>query len=395
MRLRAWWLCLLVWMLPAFALAQTPGQPVKASLATMAPGDQFWSVFGHNALILEFADRPAQSYNFGYFDFNEPGFLRNFVFGEMAYLAVRLPADRDLGNYLSDGRAVWMQELALDPAQLSALFALLETHVRPENARYRYDYFRNNCSTKLRDALDTVTGGAVRAALVRRSHGYNFRGLALAQSGGVPWMYAGMHAGLGRGADRPLSLWDESYIPALLLEALREVRLPAADGSTRALVAAERALDPELSMPPARTSLPLSWPWFLLAGVVWGLLLWRAPLGLASAGGAFSSLVLGLAGVLLLFFWLASAHWAAAWNQNLVLFNPLYLGLLLLWWPVRTRRWLQQQSLWLFVLGALGSFCKVLPAFDQQNIEWVLLLLPVQFGLWQLARRRNPETIAS
>ena len=51
--------------------------------------------------------------------------------------------------------------------------------------------------------------------------------------------------------------------------------------------------------------------------------------------------------------------------------------------------------LWLFVLGALGSFCKVLPAFDQQNIEWVLLLLPVQFGLWQVCRRRNPAAIAS
>lgn len=388
------WLGLLVllagcWSLPLAVSAQ----PVRAQLATMAPGDEFWSVFGHNALIVEYADRPAQSFNFGYFDFNEPGFLRNFLFGRMQYLAVRLPADRDLGMYLAQERSVRLQTLALDAAQLQALVRLLENHARPENARYFYDYFRNNCSTKLRDALDDVTGGALKRALQARSHGYNFRGLALAQSGSVPWMYAGMHAGLGRVADRPLAIWDETYVPALLMEALRDVRLVDADGAERPLVSAEQTLG-DAPMPPPRVEVPLTWPWFLLAGLLWALLLWAAP-GLAGSGLAcFSASLLTLGGALLVFFWFFSAHWAAAGNQNLVLFNPLYLALLALW----TRKAWRAAAAWyagaLFALGAFGSFLKVLPAFDQQNLEWVLLLLPVQWAIWQRARQRRAAPLA-
>lgn len=386
-----WLLACVCWLASGMAVG---AQPQRALLATMAPGTAFWSVFGHNALVIEYADAPAQSFNFGYFDFAEPGFLSNFVFGRMEYLAVRLPADRDLGMYLEDQRSVVLQDLALDAQQLVALAALLETHVRPENAHYRYDYFRNNCSTKVRDALDTVTGGAVRAALAARSHGYNFRGLALAQSGAVPWMYAGMHAGLGRVADRPLSLWDESYIPQLLMEALREVRVPSAEGGLRPLIAAERLLDPRLPMPSPRTAPPLTWPWFLLAGLAWSLLLWRARGRWGALLVLGSAAVLGMGGLLLVFFWGFSEHWAAAENQNLVLFNPLYLLVPIL---VRRPHAAARMAAACFALGAFGSFLKVLPALDQQNLEWVLLLLPVHWAIWrqrlQRARSSTPRSM--
>lgn len=396
-RLLPHWLGLLLLLGGGCGIASTAAvaQPLRAQLATMAPGDEFWSVFGHNALIIEYADRPAQSFNFGYFDFDEPGFLGNFLFGRMQYLAVRLPADRDLDMYLAQGRPVRLQTLALEPSQLQALVSLLENHARPENARYFYDYFRNNCSTKLRDALDVVTGGALQRALKARSHGYNFRGLALAQSGSVPWMYAGMHAGLGRVADQPLGIWEETYVPALLMEALRDVRLPNADGTLRPLVSGEQTLG-EAPMPPPRVGLPLTWPWFLLAGLLWALALWTLPRRAGNGLALLSAVLLTAGGALLVFFWFFSAHWAATGNQNLVLFNPLYLGLVLLW--VRPA-WRAAAAWWagaLFALGAFGSFLKVLPAFDQQNLEWVLLLLPVQWALWQRFAQRAaaPRAIA-
>ena len=48
-------------------------------------------------------------------------------------------------------------------ASLMALAAALAQNARPENARYRYDYFTANCATQVRDALDTAMGGALTA----------------------------------------------------------------------------------------------------------------------------------------------------------------------------------------------------------------------------------------
>ena len=65
-----------------------------------------------------------------------------------------------LDAYDKRNRRVWAQELDLEPARKARLLQILQTDVLPENHIYRYDYYRNNCSTKLRDALDTVWTGS-------------------------------------------------------------------------------------------------------------------------------------------------------------------------------------------------------------------------------------------
>jgi hypothetical protein len=393
-------LSLVLQCMPTALRAQADGaQPQDATrvyLATMAPGPEFWSVFGHNALIVEYAQAPAESYNFGYFNFAEPGFLQRFAFGAMQYEAVMLPAAGDLGHYVAQGRAVTLQELDLDVLQRQRLVEHLREHVRPENRRYRYDYFRNNCSTKLRDALDHATAGAVSAATQRRSHGYTWRGLALAQSRDVWWMYLAMHAGLGLAADQTLSIREESYIPALFMDSLRRVQLRDAEGKTRDLVRNEQPFSAELLMPAARTLAPTTWHWFALAGLCWAGVLLLLPAGLAMAATWVSTLLLGLCGLTCAFFWLGTAHWGAAYNQNLFLFNPLYILLALLWLIPASRRALLPLAFGLLVIGVLGSFAKVFPTFGQQNIEWVLLLLPVQWAIWRARFRRDqPDAIAA
>src|SRR5699024_12206252 len=52
----------------------------RIGVATMQPGEIFFERFGHNAIVV---DDPAAaepiSYNFGYFDMDEPGFTANFI----------------------------------------------------------------------------------------------------------------------------------------------------------------------------------------------------------------------------------------------------------------------------------------------------------------------------
>jgi hypothetical protein len=363
----------------------------RVGLVTMAPGEEYWARFGHNALLVDAGDGSEPTfYNFGYFDFEQPGFFWRFLRGEMRYLAVALPMSQDLRSYAADGRGARLQWLDLAPAEIASLSAALAEHVLPENAEYRYDYFTSNCSTKLRDALDDALGGALKRQLEGRSQGLTYRSEARRHAAALPWMEVGMHLGLGPMADRPLSVWEQAFIPEHLAQALREVR--SSQGGP--MVLAEHELLPHQG--PRAAANPPDRFWLLLsAGLVLAVLLARALRGPRAARWlALWWGLSGLVGVGLLLLWLGTAHEAAWANRNLLLFNPLGLLLALACLFLhRQGRAPQESRLRLFGGGLLGLslFGLVLahmPVYPQQQLDWMGLVLPLQLATaWALLRR--------
>jgi hypothetical protein len=372
--------CLLLLMLLALPAAAVP----RVGVVVMEPGEVFWERFGHIAILVEDPVTGADtSYNFGYFDLGEPGFLGNFVRGKMRYQLVALPLDEDLASYRDEGRGVGVQWLDLEPAQAQSLASALALNARPENARYRYDYYVDNCSTRVRDALDRALGGELRRQWTGRSRGNTWRSESVRLAWPAKWMAFGFHLGLGGVADKPLSRWDEAFIPMRLRESLRETRRP--DG--RPLVLSEQTLLPHrLPLPPEEE--PRWRMQALLAGL--GLAVAASALGarrrrlLAGLALPFWTLC-ALAGATMAFIWFGTAHYAGHGNENLLLLSPLALGLLPDGWrlargrePGRVFRVL----LWtLAAMAAVAGFLKFLPFRPQQNVEWVLLLLPLHLSL--------------
>jgi len=220
-----------------------PGSELQISLLTFGPGEIYWERFGHNAIAIR--DRrsgEAVSYNYGIFDFEEESFFLNFLRGRMRYTIEATALDRDLAWYREEGRAVLEQELQLTPAQRLALRDFLQWNLRPENAKYDYEYFTSNCSTKVRDALDRALGGAIRRSLETRSRGYTYRLQADSLLAPIPALMLPMDLGLGPNADRRLSFWDESFIPAEFAQHIAQVQVDGADGRPQPLVGATRVL---------------------------------------------------------------------------------------------------------------------------------------------------------
>src|SRR5687768_13116624 len=90
----------LSWLV-ATAAAATP----RIGVLTMQPGELFFERFGHNAIVVDDPAAPqAISYNFGFFDLDEPGFIGRFVKGDMRYRLVALPVEDDLRYYREVGR---------------------------------------------------------------------------------------------------------------------------------------------------------------------------------------------------------------------------------------------------------------------------------------------------
>lgn len=381
---RAWWLLL------ALLFAGLAQAAPRIGVMTMQPGEIFWERFGHDAVVVaDPATGRALSYNYGFFDPGEPGFLGRFVRGKMQYMLVALPLEQDLQVYREEGRGVSIQWLDLTDAQASALAQSLEIAARPENARYRYDYFTQNCATKVRDAIDAALGGGLHHQIAGRSRGNTYRSEAVRLASPAPWMWLGFDIGLSRNADQQLSRWEEAFVPMRLADSLGEARLP--DG--RPLVRATEQLLPH-RLPPAPAEAPRPWwPWLLAGLAVAAVLLllarWR-PRVLAAIAGAFW-LAAGLVGLLMLFLWFGTEHRFAWGNENLLLFDPLALALLPGAWRCMAGRPPGAWFPWLLrvvTLAAAGALLlKWVLLFSQVNQPWIALLLPVHLALWMSLRR--------
>ncbi|HRO27162.1 MAG TPA: DUF4105 domain-containing protein [Luteimonas sp.] len=375
---------LLALLLPAAFAQATP----RIGVATMQPGEIFFERFGHNAIIV---DDPAAggpvSYNFGFFDMDEPDFVGRFVRGDMRYRLVALPLAQDMAYYRETGRGVSIQWLDLDDDETARLGAALAENARPENAVYRYDYFVDNCSTRVRDALDAALGGLLQRQMSVRSRGNTYRGDAVRLASPAPWMWLGFDIGLGPASDRPNSLWQDAFVPMRLADALDNLRRD--DG--RPLVAQREQLIPHRLAPEPPEAPRPWWPW-LLAGLALAFALRalgrRRPATLAAIALPFWTLCAVLGG-LMLFLWGFTEHRFAWANQNLLLLSPLCL---LLWpggWRITRGRApgsVFRALAWLVALGTvLALFLHLMPVLPQRNAHWIALLMPIHVALaWAL-----------
>lgn len=372
-----------------------PGSELTVYLMTMGPGRQVWERFGHNAIwIHDPVHGTDQAYNYGLFDFHQQNFLLRFIRGQMWYWMQGFQARSYLGLYVRDNRSVWLQELNLPPKSRLELQRFLEWNERPENRFYHYDYYRDNCSTRVRDALDRVLGGAIKSQTSTLPTGTTYRFHTQRLTANDPLIYTGLLVALGHYVDRPISAWEEMFLPVKVREHLRGVAITGPDGRRVPLVKSEQTLFQSTAADPPEA--PPSWVGgYLGLGLLVGatiLLLGRAAPHRRLARYGFTwvvavwGLLIGLAGVVLAGLWGLTDHVAASRNENLFQVNPLALLLLsvlllLLREGKGAMRVSRGVALALAGLSALGVALKALPGFHQVNGPIIALALPVHLGV--------------
>jgi hypothetical protein len=373
-----------------------PGSELSVYLVTMGQGDLVWEKFGHNAIWVHDPMRGTDwVYNYGVFDFNSPGYWSRFLQGNWIYQLAVADIDQTLAQYRYLNRSVWVQELNLTPAQKRELQDFLQWNARPENREYGYDYYRDNCSTRVRDALDRVLGGQIRAATAGVPTGTTYRWHSERLIAEDKVSYSGLAAGLGPAADQPISAWEEMFLPFKLQEYLRGIEVVNEAGRTVPLVRAEWVAIEAVGRDPVREEPPKWILAYLAAGVGLGTLLlalgrWARRSRLARFGfaalGAVWALLIGTGGLVLLGLWTMTNHTIAYRNENLLQFDPLALPLVLLFPALAYgARWAARPALGLSgavaAISLLGFALQVLPGFDQVNGEIIALALPVHLAL--------------
>jgi len=358
------------------ALPAVPENGAEAWLVTVGPGEVYWERFGHNAIWLrEPAAGLDHTFNFGFFDFEQKDFMLRFLRGRMLYFAVALPAASEFDFYRRENRDVRLQKLALSTEQYRSLRDDLLNEIRPENRTYRYDYYRNNCSTRVRDALDAALGGELRAATADAAAQLDYRDQTRRLTQMDYWYYLGLELALGYPVDRPVSRWDEMFIPTVLAD--EAAALPAADRAAGSpLVTRDTML--AVSTLPAAPARPGSvWYRYLalslfVVGVGWASGRFMPPAWLAALCNAWL-LLAGTGGLVLAGLWLFTDHEVARMNANVLLLDPL---LLLALAPVFRR-----VGAVLLAGGVAAAVVLLLWPLHQYNLDAMALLAPLNLAV--------------
>ncbi|MGI9545883.1 MAG: DUF4105 domain-containing protein [Flavobacteriaceae bacterium] len=341
------------------AICQTPGLSPEAqiSVITCGPGNELYTAFGHSAFRVQDAEMGLDLvYNYGTFDFNAPNFYMNFARGKPIFTLSRSRFVNFLYTYQLESRWVKEQILDLDTEEKNRIFLFLEDNYKPENRNYKYDYIKENCSTKIPEVLSEVLGTSLVFKEDHLNESKSFRELMQSHLLWNSWGSIGIDLGLGAVIDREASPIEHMFLPDYVLLQMNNTTLEGKPLVDRQRTILDLNNGQEMHF---FTSSPLFWVLLLCIFTVTITFIdirnqtrsRRLDFVLFSMSGAL--------GILIVFLWFFTDHNAAALNFNI---------------------------LWAFPVNTVIAFYvlrkEILPAWIPKYVNIVLVLLIILVILW-------------
>ncbi|RYD69563.1 MAG: DUF4105 domain-containing protein, partial [Sphingobacteriales bacterium] len=286
------------------ALAQDSSR-LRISLLTCSPGDELYSLFGHSALrVIDSNSVTDHVYNYGTFNFEDKNFYLKFVRGKLPYFMSIEQFEDFKWLYQSTGRGMTEQLLYLSPEEKISIKHFLTENSKEENKYYQYDFFFDNCTTRLRDILVKYKKPVLALPAVRPAN-MRFRQAIheCLDRGQQQWSKLGIDILLGAKTDRIMTASDQQFLPENLMLALDSNR------SGQFVASSQKLYEPDVPAAKKNIFTPLV---FFCALLAFYILLHfsigkKLPLLMAGFDGMLFFLT-GLLGCLLIFMWFGTDH---------------------------------------------------------------------------------------
>jgi len=331
-------LIVILFLLPLHARGEEKRDSIVVSLLTCWPGSEVYELCGHEAIrVRGVADGvPVDSvWNYGVFDFLEPNFVYRFVKGETDYMLGAFPYEWFPPEYVQSGREMLEQDLNLSQAEAMRFLKMLRTESLPENRKYRYNYVRDNCATRVVERLDSAADR--RIIYPDKVKFGTFREEMRAYHRDYPWYQFGIDLALGSGIDVPIGSREEMFVPVEMAEKVAGATFE--DG--RPLVSASRVLSKGregATLPPTPlylTPLTVSIVILIIAAVC-SFWMWKKQKPMKWLYSFWYG-ICGLAGCLVAFLVFVSEHEATSPNILILWLNPFQLIFAFSVWSRRMR----------------------------------------------------------
>ena len=357
--------------------AQQLTEKATISVVTCGPGNELYSTFGHSAFRVYDSNLGLDKiYNYGTFDFNAPNFYLNFAKGKLTYQLSTSTFSRFLREYQYGNRWVKTQELALNINEVQAVFNFLENNAKPENKSYQYDFFYDNCSTKIEDVIKTVLKDKVHFNNTHITTNKTHRDLIADYTSNHPWSKFGIDLALGSVIDKKATKDDYKFLPDYIYEAFDNATITTQNNTTELVKKRLTILkEKKLNQP---FSILIPFITFLCLALFILFITYKNFSSLKRSKWLDFTLYFstGLVGVVVLLLWFATSHTATYKNFNFLwAFAPnLVVAFLILKSKLPT--WLKYYNWFLIVLLVVMAILWLLKiqVFNLALLPFVLAL---------------------
>ncbi len=373
----------------ASAVAQL-SDSVRISVITCGPSQsELYTAFGHSAFRV---NDPATGYdviyNYGVFNFRQKHFYLNFARGYL-YYQLGLHDYRDFEyHYILENRYIHEQELNLTAAQKKKLISFLNWNAQPENQYYRYDYFYDNCATKIRDVIKHVYGDSVKFDGSYVTTDYTIRELPDLYLEYQPWGDLGIDICLGLPMDKKATPLEYMFLPDYVESGFAHATIASANGP--------------IPLAKPVTLINVSAPENHSKGLFQPLYVFSFVFAIAAAFtyrdfrrqklthvlDIVLLVVLGSIGLLLLLLWTATDHQAAAKNFNLLWAMPTHLIAAVAF--IKQPRWLSKYFL---IVLLISGFTLLAWPLLPQKLHYALVPVVLTIAVRSFAQYRLREKV--
>lgn len=357
-------------------------EEAKVYLLTCAVGDEIYEQFGHSAIrISDPINGIDLCYNWGMFEFGDDEFEFNMKFtkGSLDYYMAIEQTDIFASYYQYYKREIIQQELNLTQELKNKLWNLLLENAKPENKFYRYDFFFDNCATRINGFLETLLGDNLLLADVEEITNLTYRNDLDKNFSNTPWIGFGVDLLLGYKVDVKMGVEGAMFSPLFMSQIYDESQVITSQGkqnlvlSTDVLVAGvPRDESHDVTMTPLVVTIAILVITVLLSFFkldvifkIWSTLLF---------------VVIGFLGCLLIFTWFGTEHLGMKANLNLIWANPLLLIFAIVIWIKKVN--MKMSKVYLvtaFVLFGLILFFMMLPQEFHTASRVLIINMALQF----------------
>jgi len=386
------------------------GDYITVKIAVTGPGDEVYFWWGHIGLLVEDSlSGKSTFYDWGLFSFDKENFYLDFAFGRLLYSCGALRAEYVIPHSINSNRDLTLYTLNLPPDAKVELSAFAENSILPENRDYWYHQFRDNCATRVRDIIDTATGGRLKNRWEDEPGRFTLRQHVRRHTWFSPFWDWFITFLLGQTVDRPITVWEEMFLPSEIALRIEDFYYTDASGIERKLVSNTEVLNRAKGRP-AVLDTP---PQYLFRNLIIGLCVaalfsflrflpaarparkqaeanekWvRVFRNIFGTAQALLGLFLGTMGSLLFFMAFFTNHDYTYDNYNLLFVNPLLLTAvpagLIYGFTGKSKKRLTAELfltvLWtiIFLAGLADIVIRLFPGAYQQNQSTQLLVLPI------------------
>ncbi|MDC1505360.1 DUF4105 domain-containing protein [Winogradskyella sp.] len=312
--------------LTTVGIAQQPQvtSPLEISVITIGSGTSLNDAFGHNAFRIRDKNLGTDIvYGYGAYDFEAPNFYLKFVKGKLNYLISKNNYSDFKYHYIQSNRTIKEQVLNFSTEEKQKLNKYLTHNYKPENRRYLYDFFYDNCATKIRDVIIKSSNGTIAFNLPADFTPQTYRQLIHEYVGLNTWGSFGIDIALGSVIDREASPYEHMFLPKYINVLMANATLK----STANLVKESSTIYEKKEN---ESSLNFILSPFVILGFIGLCILYITYKDYKNKKRSkwldiTLFVITGLIGIVLLLLWFATDHTATANNYNLLWAFPLNL----------------------------------------------------------------------